>query len=51
MSPTYTQNKKHIYLWQSRNIERSRELKRIAKRKFDLFKKEQKRLFRILLDL
>lgn len=49
-SPTYKQNKTHIYNWQRKNIERTRELKKITKRRYDMFKKEQKRLFSILLE-
>ncbi len=50
MSPTYKQNKSHIYNWQHRNVERSRELKKITAQRYYAFKREQTRLCRILLD-
>lgn len=48
--PTYQQNKVHIYNWVRKNPERNRELTKLRKRRYDLFKKEQMRLFKILID-
>lgn len=50
MPPTYEQNKKHIYKWRENNIERSRELIRKGKAKYDTWKKVQKIYLSILLD-
>ena len=49
-SPTYKQNKTHIYKWREKNIEKLREINKKSKQRYDMFKKEQKRLFCILLE-
>ena len=49
-SPTYAQNKKHIYNYAAKNPDKIREIVKLSKRKYDAFKKERTRLFRILLD-
>lgn len=48
-SPTYQHNKKSIYTWRSKNVERNREINKQAKRKIDLWKKIQKVYLAILL--
>ena len=49
-SPTYAQNKVHIYKWKAKNVERNRELNCLAKQRFDCWKKIQKIYLNILLN-
>lgn len=49
MSPTYQQNKQHIYLWRQKNKLQYREICRRSKQKSDAWKKIQKEFLRILL--
>lgn len=48
-SPSYESNKKSIYNWRSKNIERNREINRKSKQKYDCWKKVQKEFLAILL--
>ena len=34
-SPSYAQNKVHIYKWKAKNVERNRDLNYLAKQRFD----------------
>jgi uncharacterized protein involved in tolerance to divalent cations len=48
-SPTYQYNKKSIYIWRSKNLDRNREIVKLSKRKQDTWKKIQKVYLAILL--
>jgi hypothetical protein len=48
-SPSYTQNKAHIYKWRETNIDKYREINRRSKQKRDCWKKVQKEFLSILL--
>lgn len=50
MSPTYEQNKKHIYKWRQTHLEQARAICRKNKAKYDAWKKVQKMYLAILLD-
>lgn len=49
MSPTYEQNKKHIYSWRSKNRDAWKEKAVTYKRKYDSWKRIQKIFLNILL--
>ena len=49
-SPSYQQNKKHIYRWVENNLERKREIARNNQRKYDMWKREKKIFLKILLE-
>lgn len=49
MSPTYAQNKRFAENWKRNNINRYREIVKVAKRKYDAWKKIQKVYLGILL--
>ena len=46
----YNQNKKHIYNWIERNLDRRREINRKNQRKYDCWKRIQKVYLNILLN-
>jgi uncharacterized protein involved in tolerance to divalent cations len=46
---TYEKNKKNIYKWREKNIEHNREVNKLAKRRYDIWKKIQKTFLAILL--
>jgi hypothetical protein len=48
-SPTYQQNKAHIYKWRQQNADRNRELNLIARRRCDAWKKIAKTFLGILI--
>jgi len=50
MSPSYAQNKKHIYKWCKNNIEKSRAIKLKCELKRICYKREAKIFLNILLD-
>jgi len=49
MAKNYQMNKKSIYTWRAKNIEKNREINKISKRKYDLWKKEKAIFLKILL--
>ncbi len=49
MPPTYEQNKIHIYKWRQSNLQRTREINKLSKRKYDTWKKISKVFLNILL--
>ena len=49
MSPTYKQNKTHIYKYRENNYERVLNINKKYKQKYDAWKKIQKVFLRILL--
>ena len=49
-SPNYFQNKKHIYKWRESHMDRSREINKLFKRRYDCWKKNQKEFLLILID-
>jgi hypothetical protein len=50
MPVSYAKNKVHIYNWNAKNPERSRELSRARTKRYDTWKRIQKIYFNILLD-
>lgn len=46
---TYAKNKRHIYAWREKNAVKNREYVKLAKRKYDSWKKIQKVFLAILL--
>ena len=50
-SPTYQQNKKHIYNWRVKNPEKTLDGNRERSRKCMMFLKERRRFLAILIDL
>lgn len=48
-SPSYEQNKKHIYEWNNKNYERKKQINNNWKRKHDSWKKISKIYFNILI--
>ena len=50
-SPTYEQNKKHIYKWVKNNHDKSKVLNLATYHRRATFEREHKRLFSILIDL
>ena len=48
-SPTYAQNKKFIYNYRLKNMDKIREITKIQKRRYDAWKKIQKVYLGILL--
>lgn len=48
-SPTYQQNKAHIYKWRAKNAERNREIVRTSKQRYDAWKKISKVFLFILI--
>lgn len=49
-SPSYKQNKIHIYKYRETHLEKVREITRRSKRRHDAWKKIQKEFLNILLD-
>ena len=49
LSRSYTKNKKSIYNWRIANPEKNREINKLAKRRFDCWKKVKREFLTILL--